>query len=611
MRSKALRMKRMNWTTSMLAVAGVALCGAVAGGAEPRKIEFLTIEGKPRETPGPLAWLMHGAKERTLGDYTKAIQAFAADDANPGMVIRLKDAALSTAQIDELGAAIGKARGAGKKVHVFAESYGPTELLLAAHADEVIAQKGAPVELPGLYMEEMFLADTLSWAGIKADMVQVGDYKGASEQFGRSAPSPQWDENINQLLDSMYGNMRATIKRGRKLDDAGLDRAMEKAWMCFADEAKTVGLVDAEADLPALQRHLEKAYGGPVAYEMTSFGGASTDAAAMMANPFAMMQMLAKKPDHSPKRPTIAVLSLGGTIIDGDSTGGGLFGGDSSVGSRTIRNAIEELLKEDLIKGVVVRIDSPGGSAVASEVMWQGLRRLAEKKPVWASVGSMAASGGYYVAVGTDRIYANPSSIVGSIGVVGGRLSMDGLYEKLKVGVVSRTRGPKAGMFRSTTPWNDQELALVRTKMAETYSLFTKRVTQGRKGIDLGKTAEGRLFTGDKALKLGMVDEIGGLDDTVTGLAKSLDLSGYDIMTYPGPKGIDELIEETFGGLAAANGGGDPVARSTVVPPQLAATIRATVGEHAWPQVRGALIGLMELRERPVILMSPRVIVVK
>jgi protease-4 len=604
--STATRRSRLAGIAASILLSAIAL-------ADAPKLGFLEIEGKPLTKPPAFAWLLGESKEHTLREYVDSIESVSDDDDLKGLVIRLKDAELTAADVDELGAAMKHLRDKGKKVHVFAEGYGSTELLLGSHADEVIAQSGAPVELPGLHMEEMFLADTLAWIGVKANMVQVGDYKGASEQMGRNSPSPQWEQNISQLLDSMYANLRGSLKDGRRLDDAGLDKAMENAWMCDAAQAKSLRLIDSEVDLATIGDHLSKIYGGEVEWDYDLFATGDAELKPQMSNPLAMLQMLAKKPDHTPTKATIALINIDGVIVDGDSGGGGLLGGEGNVGSRTIRNAMEEILKEDLVKGVVVRIGSPGGSATASEVIWQGLRRLAAKKPVWISVGDMAASGGYYIAVGGDKIYVNPSSIVGSIGVVGGRYSMQGLYDTLKVRVFPRSRGPKAEMFRSTTEWTPAELALVRTKMSETYSLFTKRVSAGRKGIDLSKTAEGRLFTGDKAIKLGMADKIGGLDQCIEDLAASLNLDDYDIMDYPGPKSIEETVGDLLGSFAAATGhSGSPDRHAgAAIPAELLATLRAAVGPKAWPQVRAELSGMMQLRDQPVVLMSPSVLIFK
>jgi protease IV len=295
------------------------------------------------------------------------------------------------------------------------------------------------------------------------------------------------------------------------------------------------------------------------------------------------------------------VLHIDGAIIDGDSSSGGLFGGEASVGSRTIRNALEDIASQGNIKGVVVRIDSPGGSATASEVIWQGIRRVAATKPVWVSVGSMAASGGYYCAVAGDKIYVNPSSIVGSIGVVGGKLSLGGLYEKLKVNVVEHGRGPRAGLFRSTNPWTPDEVALVRAKMQETYDLFTKRVSAGRSRIDLAKTAEGRLFVGPKAVELKMADKVGGLHEAVNDLATSISLADFDVMSYPAPKPIEEAISDMFKGFVRSPGvAASPLSR------EVDAAGLALFGKSEWSQLKASIEALLLLRKEPVVLVGPR-----
>jgi protease-4 len=585
--------------------AGLALLAAPCAG-QSRKVGMLEIEGTPLARPHDLAWLA-GSTVPTLRELVAAVNWSAESDDLDTLLVRLKDAELDRAQIEELGSALRDAREAGKEIVVFAESYGPGDLLLGSHADRVLIQKGGQVSLPGLYMQELFLADALAWVGVKADMVQIGDYKGASEMLVNSQPSKAWDDNINQLLDSMYATMRRDLKQGRKLDDARLDAAMQKAWMADADEAVAMGLVDAAVDLPELGSHLA---GGDanddskVSWVEVPVGGKG-EFKVDSANPFAaftaMMSMLSSEPSHGPKGPAIAVLHIDGSIVDGESASGGLMGG-SSVGSRTIRNALEDILKHDKIKGVVVRVDSPGGSAVASEIMWQGIKRVAAKKPVWVSVGSMAASGGYYVAVAGDRIYVNPSSIVGSIGVVGGKIAMGGLFDKLKVNVVSRGRGPMADLLASPDPWTPEQLALVRERMSRTYELFTSRVSAGRSGIDLAKTAEGRLFTGDKAIEFKMADELGGLEDAIEDLAESLKLEDYEVVDYPGPKSLAQIVEDLLGGFAAAPSGASS---------EFATILRTAVGPNAWPAVSSSIEGVLQFRNQPVQLIMPRALIIK
>lgn len=213
----------------------------------------------------------------------------------------------------------------------------------------------------------------------------------------------------------------------------------------------------------------------------------------------------------------------------------------------------------------------------------------------------MAASGGYYVAVAGDRIYMNDSSIVGSIGVVGGKISMGELYDTLRVRVVSRGRGPGADVFSSSKTWDEGTRAMVRAKMKETYDLFASRVETGRKGIDLAQTAEGRLFTGQRAVALGMADGIGSLDQTVEGLAESLGLDEFEVVDYPGQMSLDKYLEEALGGFVRA-----PRAQANT--PLLLDAAKVVIGPRDWPIVRDALASLAQLRKEPVLLAMPRAI---
>lgn len=602
-------MKRLSagLTTFALMVAP-SLAAPPGSVVDTPKIGIIQIDATPRERPAELAWLLGGG-EPTLRELTQQIVDAAGDGTIGTLVIRVKDADLNRTQAEELGAAMRAAREKGKRVDLFCENYGPTEVVLGSFADHAYIQSGGEVSLPGMHMEELFLADTLSWIGVKADLVQIGEYKGANEMFVNAAPSKAWDQNINQLLDSLYGTMRTQLKMGRRLTDEKLDLAMKAAWMADAEEAVSAGLIDAPVDLPSLGQTIT----GAKEQEWVDLMADEDKTPKLDAsNPFVaaseVMGLLSKKPPTRPTGPTIAVLHIDGEIVDGDSSRGGLLGGES-VGSRTIRNALEDILDEDQVKGMVVRIDSPGGSAVASEVIWEGVRRVAAKKPVWVSVGSMAASGGYYIAVAGDRIYVNPSSIVGSIGVVGGKFSMGGLLEKLKVHVTERNRGPMASMQNMTEPWSPEQLAQVRVKMTKTFDLFKSRVAAGRKGIDLSKTAGGWLFSGQKAIDMKMADKLGGLDTTIADLAGDLKLSEYDVMDYPGPRPLGEVIQDMLKGFVESPGVRAP--GGSAVASELAGVLKEAVGPRAWPEVRASMGAVLQLRREPVVLVMPRAIVVK
>lgn len=591
----------------ILTVAGLVAPAALATStaqADDTTLGWIEISGALADAPGPLDWL--NPEAHTFGDVLAGIEHAADDDSIDGVILRLKDAQLGMTQIEELGEAIEHVQAAGKKVHVFAEAYSNSEFLVASHADEALIQSGGAVSLTGMHMEEMYLADTLAWIGVTPQLVQIGAYKGANETMMRSEPSPEWDRNINHLLDGLYSNLRSSLKQGRDLSDAQLDEAMNDLWMADADAAVAHGLIDAAIDLPTITDYFADAYDSSIEFDhdLVHAGTGGLD----MSDPFALFKVLSSEPDRGLDGPAIAVLHVNGAIIDGDSSSKGLFGGGGKVGSRTIRNAIEDILSEDDIEGVVVRIDSPGGSATASEVIWQGLRRLAADKPVWISVGNMAASGGYYTAVGGDKIYVSPSSIVGSIGVVGGKLTMGEVYDKAKLRVHSRSRGPRSAMFASNEAWNDSELDLVREKMTQTYDLFTSRVTQGRDGIDLSKTAEGRIFTGHQAIALKLADKLGGLDDAVDDLAADLGMDDFEVVHYPAPKGLEEMFGEMFGGLSAPGGLTSGMAGSIAGPFPMLTAARELIGPEHWDAVAASLEATLRFRSSPVHLIMPRVL---
>ena len=487
-------MKMQRQAAALAVISATAAVAAPAAAAT--RVAWLEIEGTLAERPGPFDWLSGGSV--TLMDMVGTLEAIAADDDLDGLVLKLDSPAWSATQIEEIGAEIARVREAGKTVFAFSDIYDAGSLRLASYADTVVMQTGGAVFYPGMYMEEMFLKDTLGLVGITADYVQVGDYKGAKEQMSYSQPSEEWNENITGLLDQLYGAMRAEMRENRDLSDDELDRAMADAWYTDGNRAASLGLIDAEVDRGDFTDFLRAELGDDTVKFDLSYDDFGGDVALDMANPFALLNVLSTDPAHEPEIDTIAVVHIDGPIMDGESQPASAFGG-GSVGAVTIRQALRDIEKEDLVRGVIVRINSPGGSAIASENIWQGVRQLAETKPVWVSVGSMAASGGYYIAVAGDTIYVDESSVVGSIGVVGGKLAMDGLYDKLGVTVVGRSRGPNAELFASGPMWTTAQRALVRQRMSETYDLFAGRVTQGRDGIDLSRTAEGRLFAGQTA----------------------------------------------------------------------------------------------------------------
>jgi protease-4 len=582
------------------ASAAAALAIASQSGAESN-IGWIELEGGLSERPAGMA-LFAADSGLSLLDLVSSLEEVAGRDDLDGLVLRLREPQLTSSQIEEIGDTLLLLRSTGKQVAVFSEIYGPGELLLGSYADRIIMQTGGAVTAPAIYMEEMFLADALQWIGVEPSFIQIGDYKGAEEMYANSKPSDPWNENIDQLLDSLYDNARATMTMGRSLSESDLDKALASALFLDGEQAIELGLIDAEVDRLDLTSDLEDFFeDDDLVYNtnVTPPSASSTD----FSNPFALLTALSEPTTNNPTDDTIAILHIDGAIVDGESSPGGAFS-DGTVGAVTVRKALNELERDDFIKGVIIRINSPGGSAIASENIWQGVRRVASEKPVWVSVGSMAASGGYYIAVSGDRIYVNPSSIVGSIGVVAGKLALAGAYEKLHINVVPRGRGPLAGMLGGLNAWTPTEAALIRDSMQRTYDLFESRVTAGRPDIDIENAAEGRLFTAEKAIALGMADDIGGMQRVIYDLADELELpeGEYDVLHYPSPPSFEEMLEAAFGQFIQAP-------NTNLALDQAAGVLRALVGERSWPMVRASIGAMLQMQHEPIQLISPRVLI--
>ncbi len=593
----------------------ISICGFSTRASAADQVGWITLDGPIMEKPNPFGWLVGESSDATVLGLMSMFDDAATRDDITGLAIHIKDLQANTAQTFAICNAIRKVRAANKKVIVYSELYGPAELLVASAADTALIQEGGFVSFPGLYSEEMYLADTLKLLGLQADYVQVGDYKGASEQMSRNGPSKEWSQNIDALLDDMWEQMHDTIQDGRNFSRSQMRRALDQAWAADAEVAVELGLIDAEIDLLDLKTYVTNAFDG--ASLTTSLGDSGSESAIDMNNPFAMLSLLTAEPDHTPTRETIAIVHIDGPIVDGESSAGGLMGGET-VGSRTIRKALSTIEDEDLIRGLVIRINSPGGSAIASEMIWQGVRRVAEKKPVYISVGSMAASGGYYIAVSGDKIYVDPMSIVGSIGVVGGKIVWGGLYDKFEVGIHTRSRGPHASMFGSLKNWSSKDRELIRTMMSDTYDLFVDRVKKGRgRKVNITKIAAGRLFTGRQALDNGMADGLLEFDEVIAQLATDSGITGneYDVMTYPGPMSFEDAMQSMipFASIIAPewrSGNTTNPVMDHLVQEAGASVLKQLVGTKRWPQLRDALNGMMQLQNEPVILMSPRAILI-
>lgn len=586
------------------------LLAAEATESETTYVGWITLDDVLRDSPVPFAWVEEADAGASLGGVLDQIATVRDGADHRGLVVFLDQPDLTLTQCTAIADAIKEVRAAGKTVMTFAEAYDLRDYVIASAADMVLLQHKGAVELSGIAVEEMYLAGMLEKIGVKPDLLQVGKYKGADETMMRTGPSEAWDENFDALLDGLYEQTITRIMEGRGLSRQEVEALFAESWTMTDRQLLEKRAVDQLVDRD-LVGVTELSFGED--FEWDAELGSAT-AGIDPDNPFAFFGVLFADPTVETKRPTLAVIHADGPIMSGDSSvGDGLFS-DASIGSRTIIAALEDALLDENIKGVVLRIDSPGGSALASEVIWQSLRELGSEKPVFAVVGSMAASGGYYIVSGADQIYVQPHSILGSIGVVGGKITMGGLYDWAGVNITRRTRGPGGDLFNSVEPFTDEQRATVRSALEVVYDQFIDRVKLGRgdRLPDVGSVAEGRLFIGATCIENGMADRLGGVDEALTDLADQLDLAEdeYDVVNLPGPMSLGDYLGSMFGVNTPA-AVRDGVSLNQLPAAGVLDTARQLLGPAAWRSVSRSMRGMMLLQNEPVLMLMPAAIVVK
>lgn len=605
----------MAWTPMVAQLTAFTQPTEVPEDAAPEEpsdtVGWLVLQGSLRERPIREAWITEEEAGPSLRSVIKQIETVKEGEHYLGLVLYLDMPDLTATQIDALYQAIYDLRESGKTVVTFAQAYSTADYLLASAGNTIALQNKGTVELTGMHIEEMYLAGLMEKVGIQPNFIQIGKYKGAADQITRKGPSKAWSENMDGLLDDMYNATLHRIAKGRDQSIKTIEKMMEQSWTLDDQGLVKAGIVDHLCGQDLIEV-TESAFGDEFVWD-TEMGqplGADPMAAAMAANPMMMIAALMQDPVTQTTGPTIQVIHANGAIISGDSAyGDGGFGGSEAIGSRTINAMLDDALYDDNVKGVVLRLDSPGGSALASEVMWQAIRAFGEEKPIVCSIGGMAASGGYYIASACDDIFIEPRSIIGSIGVVAGKLNLKGLYDLVGIGVHTRSRGPNASLLSSVSNFTDQEKKKLTASMDMVYQQFRNRVATGRgkRLKHLDAVDEGMLFTGTQAVKSGMADQIGGLDEAIAHLAEQAELEtgSYTVMELPHPVSLATYFEEIFSDGSLPFGLSSPEHTATLQ------AVKTLVGDHAWQQIMRSIHGITLLRDEQVLLLMPQPIVVK
>ncbi len=456
---------------------------------------------------------LFGAARESLITGLSRLEQVANDGAVGGVMLRIDNPSLGWAKAHEFRTVIGKLRAKGKKVIAVLDDASTQDFLVASACDQIMMPESGSVMMLGLRAEVTFYKNLFDKLGVKADMMQVGEYKGAAEPYSRSEMSPAFREEMEAVLDDYFDQIVSTIAKDRKLAREDVVKAIDNG-PHTAKAAKDLGLIDRLAYEDEVKALIKTEFGGEklvpkygkkkIDTDFSGFGG-------MVKMMNLMMGIEPRQPKS--KNPVIAVVHVSGAIMTGKSSAD-LFG-DEVVGSDTIIEAVRKADADDSVKAIVLRVDSPGGSALASDLIWRAIQQC--KKPTIASMGNTAASGGYYVSMACDKIMAEPGTLTGSIGVVGGKIALGGLYDKVGVTTSVISRGKNSGALSGLAPFSDTERAAMKKLMTDIYDQFTKKAADSRQmpQPELEKLARGRVYTGQQALKLKLVDELGTLDDAI------------------------------------------------------------------------------------------------
>lgn len=574
-------------------------------------IPVIKLSGVVTEKPVPedFPFAFGGDTGVSLHSVLKRLEKVRNDDAVPAMVLEAGTVSMGRAQLDEIARSLRAIRAAGKKIHVHADLFTTGGLALISNASDISMVPTGYMFITGLYGEQVFLRGLLDKIGVVPDYFTCGDYKSAGEMFMRTEPSPEAAEMSKWLYDGLYDSLLAVIAEGREVEKNRVSDWIDTG-VYTAESAIKVGIIDHIEHHQDFEARLKKLYGDDLKFDRRY--GQKSSQQIDLSTPFGILnfyaELLAPSSPRKSTKPGVGIVYLEGAIMPGGS-GGNPFLADAAAFSDAIRKALDEAAEDDAIKAVVFRVNSPGGSAVASEVILNATKRIAAKKPLVVSMGTVAASGGYYVACGTDRIFAERSTITGSIGVVSGKFATTRMWDKLGISFTPIQRGKNSALLSSANVFSESERAAMQGYMDEVYEVFKGHVTAVRgdrleKPID--ELAGGRVYTGQQALELGLVDQLGGLEDAITYAAEQAELkAGYDVRVVPRPK---NFMEALMGDLNAPKDDGKHLSlRQPAASPLLdiALPLLQGVDPARAMAVKQAILQLIVLQNERVSLTSP------
>ncbi len=438
----------------------------------------------------------------SVAGFASTLELIAADPRVQGVVLIVSGLSAGLATVGSLRASVLRLRQAGKRCIAYMHDLGTWSTYLASACDEILAPESATFQAAGLWAEALFLKDTLALVGLEADFEALAEYKVSPDTYRRSEMTGPHREMLEALLDSLYGEVVGAVAQGRNLSNERVCGLFD-AVPLTATQAHEAGLLDAVCYEDELPRHL----------------GAEGAPATLVSWETARHRLVRPTRWHS--RRSIGIISLVGTIVRGPSQRPPipiplpLPVPSAQAGSDTLVQQLRAAARNKRLAAVILHVESSGGSAFASDLIWREVANLRQIKPVVVYMGELAASGAYHVSAPATEIFAQPTTLTGSIGIWGGKIVSQGMFEKLRAGRESVSRGKAAGIYADFAAFSDDERARIRANIGASYASFKERVATGR-GLSAEQVeaiARGRVWTGEQAQAHGLVDSLGALHD--------------------------------------------------------------------------------------------------
>lgn len=469
-------------------------------------------------------------KKVGLFNIIDAINYAATDNKIKGISIDNNFIDAGVSQVKAIREALIKFKDSGKFILSYADVYSQKDYYLNSVADTVYLNPSGMMDFKGLYTERLYYKDFQDQTGLQMEVVRLGKYKSAVEPYLQNEMSDANREQISAFLFDIWGEMKTDISKSRNVGVDKLNSIADNLEARNATLAKSSQLIDKIAYYDEFTNDLKQAAGIEESKKIKKITIKDYS------------NYVAGKLKLSTSKDKIAVIYAEGTIMYAE-------GEEGIVGQGVINKSLKQAREDDRIKAIVLRINSPGGSALASELIWRELELTKQKKPLIVSMGDVAASGGYYIACNADMIFAESTTITGSIGVFGTIPNGHGLISKMGINAEQVTTNSNAVTYSFFEPLSEEQRFFLKEGIKNIYELFTQRVADGRDiSQDSVKViAQGRVWTGNSALKNGLIDQIGGLDDALKYAAELCEIEDYKIKEFPVyRRSLDELLE-SFG----------------------------------------------------------------